>query len=57
VSQAIEYRDKPAADGPRYRAIGNSIPAPVVRWITDRIRAVESCATLHAGLNDRTARP
>lgn len=27
-----------AADGPRYKALGNSMAVPVVRWIMDRIR-------------------
>jgi DNA (cytosine-5)-methyltransferase 1 len=30
----IEYRGKPAADGQRYPAIGNSMAAPVMRWIS-----------------------
>lgn len=30
---AITYRGKPAADGPQYRAHGNSMAVPVVRWI------------------------
>ncbi len=34
---AIEYRGKPAADGPRYKALGNSMAVPVVRWIGERI--------------------
>jgi len=34
---AIAYRGKPAADGPRYRALGNSMAVPVVRWILGRI--------------------
>ncbi len=34
---AIPYRGKPAADGPRYRALGNSMAVPVVRWIGRRI--------------------
>jgi DNA (cytosine-5)-methyltransferase 1 len=34
---AITYRGKPAADGPRYRALGNSMAVPVVRWILKRI--------------------
>ena len=38
---AIEYRKKPAADGPRYRALGNSMAVPVMRWIGERIRMVE----------------
>lgn len=38
---AIEYRGKPAADGPRYRALGNSMAVPVMRWIGQRIAAQE----------------
>ncbi len=38
---AIQYRGKPAADGPRYRALGNSMAVPVVRWIGERIRLFE----------------
>jgi DNA (cytosine-5)-methyltransferase 1 len=38
----IEYRGKPAADGPRYRALGNSMAVPVMRWIGQRIEAVEA---------------
>ena len=37
----IRFRGKPAADGPRYRALGNSWAVPVVRWIGERIEAVE----------------
>lgn len=33
----VRYRGKPAADGPRYRAIGNAMCVPVVRWILERI--------------------
>jgi DNA (cytosine-5)-methyltransferase 1 len=39
---AIDYRGKPAADGPRYRALGNSIAVPVLRWIGERIEMVEA---------------
>jgi site-specific DNA-cytosine methylase len=28
-------------DGPRYKAIGNSMAVPVMRWIGERIQAVE----------------
>lgn len=31
-----------AKDGPRYKALGNSFAVPVVRWIGERIQAVES---------------
>ena len=33
---AIEYRGKPACDGPRYKAIGNSMAVPCMRWIGER---------------------
>jgi DNA (cytosine-5)-methyltransferase 1 len=38
----IPYRGKPAADGPRYRVIGNSMAVPVMRWIGHRIQMVDS---------------
>lgn len=38
---AITYRGKPAADGPRYKALGNSFAVPVVRWVGKRIAMVE----------------
>lgn len=37
----VPYRGKPAADGPRYKALGNSMAVPVMRWIGDRIESVE----------------
>jgi hypothetical protein len=33
---------KTAADGPRYKALGNSMAVPVMRWIGQRISRVES---------------
>lgn len=33
----VPYRGKPAADGPRYRAIGNSMAVPCMAWIGRRI--------------------
>lgn len=42
----IPYRGKPAdecPDGPRYKAIGNSMAVPVMRWIGERV-ADEDCA-------------
>jgi DNA (cytosine-5)-methyltransferase 1 len=39
---AVPYRGKPAADGPRYKALGNSMAVPVMRWIGERIAAVEA---------------
>lgn len=38
----VPYRGKPAADGPRYRAIGNSMAVPVMRWVGCRIQMVDS---------------
>ena len=34
----ITYRGKPAADGPKYKALGNSWAVPVVRYIGERIK-------------------
>ncbi|WP_242137334.1 DNA cytosine methyltransferase [Sphingomonas sp. TREG-RG-20F-R18-01] len=36
------YRGKPMADGPRYKALGNSMAVPVMRWIGERIAAVDA---------------
>jgi DNA (cytosine-5)-methyltransferase 1 len=41
---AIHWRGKPASecpDGPRYKALGNSMAVPVMRWIGERIAAVD----------------
>ncbi|MEM5371320.1 DNA cytosine methyltransferase [Paraburkholderia azotifigens] len=40
----INVRGKPAADGPRYKALGNSMAVPVMRWIGERIQQVEGMA-------------
>ncbi len=40
----VEYRGKPASDGPRYKALGNSMAVPVMRWIGERIAAVHALA-------------
>jgi DNA (cytosine-5)-methyltransferase 1 len=37
----VEYRGKLAADGPRYKALGNSMAVPVMHWIGRRIAAVD----------------
>jgi len=40
----IPYRGKPAADcpdGPRYKALGNSMAVPVMHWIGQRIQKVD----------------
>jgi DNA (cytosine-5)-methyltransferase 1 len=41
----IEWRGKPAADGPRYRALGNSMAVPVMRWIGERISMAAAMVT------------
>ncbi|KAB2814582.1 DNA cytosine methyltransferase [Phaeocystidibacter luteus] len=38
----ITYRNKPAADLPRYHALGNSMAVPVMKWIGERIQLVEN---------------
>jgi DNA (cytosine-5)-methyltransferase 1 len=40
----IEYRGKRAADTLRYRALGNTMAVPVMRWIGERIATVERIA-------------
>lgn len=42
---AIPWRGKPATecpDGPRYRALGNSMAVPCMRWIGERIAQVDA---------------
>jgi DNA (cytosine-5)-methyltransferase 1 len=34
---AVTFRGKPAADGPQYRALGNSMAVPVLAWIGRQI--------------------
>ena len=41
----IRWKGKPAEecpDGPRYKAIGNSMAVPVMRWIGRRIATVDA---------------
>lgn len=38
----IPFRGKPAVDGRRYKAVGNSMAVPVMRWIGARILLVET---------------
>ena len=37
----VPYRGKAAQDGPRYKALGNSMAVPVMSWIGERLRAVD----------------
>lgn len=34
----VPHRGKPAADSPRYKALGNSMAVPVMKWIGNRIQ-------------------
>ena len=38
----VPHRNKPMTDGPRYKALGNSMAVPVMRWIGERIQMVEN---------------
>lgn len=37
----IKIGGKPATDSPRYKAIGNSMAVPVMRWIGERISFID----------------
>jgi len=37
----IKAKNKPTPDGPRYKALGNSMAVPVMAWIGQRIQKVE----------------
>ena len=37
----IKSKNKPTPDGPRYKALGNSMAVPVMAWIGQRIQEVE----------------
>jgi DNA (cytosine-5)-methyltransferase 1 len=47
----ISWKGKPeeeCPDGPRYKACGNSMAVPVMRWIGERIADVDSTISHHA---------
>jgi DNA (cytosine-5)-methyltransferase 1 len=47
----ISWKGKPETDcpdGPRYKACGNSMAVPVMRWIGERIAAVDATLSPHA---------
>lgn len=37
----ITYKGKKAADGPRYKSLGNAMAVPVLSWIGNRLQMVE----------------
>lgn len=45
----VPFRGKPSADGPRYKALGNSMAVPVMRWLGGRIQKVDSLIKLQEG--------
>jgi hypothetical protein len=55
----VPYRNKPAADGPRYKALGNSMAVPVMAWIGKRIQQVEeiTCTTKQKYLSQSFRKP
>lgn len=42
---AIQYKSKPAADGPRYKALGNSMAVCVAEWVLRRIGMMEALSS------------
>lgn len=44
----VPHRNKPMADGPRYKMLGNSMAVPVLRWIGERIQMVDALASERA---------
>ena len=38
---AIDWRGRPAPDGRQYKALGNSMAVPVLRWLLDRLVRVD----------------
>lgn len=48
---AVPHRGKPAADGPRYKALGNSMAVPCMVWLGQRIQQVEAICS---SANDAT---
>jgi len=48
----IPYRHgKTAADGPRYKALGNSMAVPVIGWVLDRVQTFDELSTQENGRN------
>lgn len=41
----VPYRGAPAADTPRFKALGNSMAVPVIRWLGERITMVDELST------------
>jgi DNA (cytosine-5)-methyltransferase 1 len=52
----VSFRGKPAADGNKYRALGNSFAVPVVAWIGRRIEEVSRATELAPTIPRRRSR-
>ena len=37
----VQYRNKPACDGPRYKALGNSMAVPCVQFILENLQKID----------------
>ena len=48
----VRIKGKPPADGPMYKALGNSFAVPVVRWIGERIQMVDALPIPPCAPND-----
>ena len=46
----IGWKGKKTPDSHRYKAMGNSMAVPVMRWIGERIQGVEDGSILHGDL-------
>jgi len=54
----VKWRGKPAdqcPDGPRYKALGNSMAVPCMRWIGERIAQVEAIKSSERSLERAAA--
>lgn len=45
----VPYRSRPAADGPRYKALGNSMAISAMGWIGERIAFIEGMLVAERG--------
>lgn len=54
---AIEYHGRPASDGSRYKALGNSMAVPVMRWIGERIAEVDRIFSKKQQFSQRSNAP
>ena len=46
---AIDWRGRPAPDGKRYKALGNSMATCVIRWVLERLMMVDALVETECG--------